>query len=151
MTLPRALEIIFNYVARTYRVKECGPIEHCAALRPWGRDLRWAFPRDGKRQTLEGAGISLATQYGAQGLNMLPEPACFEDGSVSVQAGIMKMLTMMQSGPFKVFEHKIHDLFAHDRRRHQGGLLVPVGALSSLPNNQCNRICGHSIVTTTLR
>ena len=33
-----------------------------------------------------------------------------------------------------------HDLFAHDRRRHQGGLLVPVGALSRLPNDQCDRL-----------
>jgi hypothetical protein len=31
--------------------------------------------------------------------------AQFEDGSVSVEAGLMKMLTMMQSGRFKVFKH----------------------------------------------
>jgi hypothetical protein len=32
------------------------------------------------------------------------------------------------------------DLFAQDRRRHQGRLLVLVGALSCLPNHQCNRL-----------
>ncbi len=34
---------------------------------------------------------------------------------------------------------RAHDLFAHDRRRRHGRLLVFVGALSGLPNNQCNR------------
>ena len=34
------------------------PIIHAAALRPWGKELRWAWPRDGRRETLEGAGIA---------------------------------------------------------------------------------------------
>ena len=29
---------------------------------------------------------------------------------------------------------------AHDRRRHQGGLLVPMGALSGVPNDQRDRL-----------
>ena len=32
------------------------------------------------------------------------------------------------------------DLFAHDRRRYQGGLLVPVGPLPGVPNDQRNRL-----------
>ena len=40
-----------------HRLKEATPIEHAAAICSWGRDLRWAWPRDGKRETLEGAGI----------------------------------------------------------------------------------------------
>jgi phage terminase large subunit-like protein len=92
------------YVARTHRLKESSPIEHAAALRSWGRDLRWAWPRDGKRETLEGAGISLAEQYKEQGLNMLPEHARFDDGSVSVEAGLMIMLDRMRTGKLKVFK-----------------------------------------------
>ena len=92
------------YVARTHRLKESTPIEHAAALRSWGRDLRWAWPRDGKRETLEGAGISLAEQYKEQGLNMLPEHAQFDDGSVSVEAGLMMMLDRMRTGKLKVFK-----------------------------------------------
>jgi hypothetical protein len=96
------------YVARTHRLKESTPIEHAAALRSWGRDLRWAWPRDGKRETLEGAGISLAEQYKEQGLNMLPEHAQFDDGSVSVEAGLMMMLDRMRTGKLKVFkEHRL--------------------------------------------
>jgi phage terminase large subunit-like protein len=105
-----AVELVWDrdidrvHVARCYRVNHSTPIEHAAALRSWGRDLRWAWPRDGKRETLEGAGIALAEQYKEQGLNMLHEHAQFEDGSVSVEAGLMKMYDMMKSGRFKVFK-----------------------------------------------
>jgi hypothetical protein len=51
-----------------------------------GRDLRWAWPWDGKRETLEGAGIAL------------------EDGSVSVEAGLKAMLDRMRTGKLKVFK-----------------------------------------------
>jgi Terminase RNaseH-like domain len=92
------------YVARTHRLKESATIEHAAALRSWGADLRWAWPRDGRRETLEGAGISLAEQYRAQGLDILHEHAQFEDGSASVEAGLMLMLDRMCTGKLKVFK-----------------------------------------------
>jgi len=34
----------------------------------------------------------------------------------------------------------ITEINAHDRRRHQGGLLVPVGPMPGLPDDQCNRL-----------
>jgi phage terminase large subunit-like protein len=93
------------YVSRTYRCRETTPIMHAAALRPWGEDLRWAWPRDGRRETLEGAGVALAEQYRTEGLEIMHEHAQFEDGSVSVEAGLMLMLDRMRSGRFKVFKH----------------------------------------------
>ena len=36
---------------------------------------------------------------------MLHEHSQFEDGSVSVEAGLMDMLARMQTGRFKVFKH----------------------------------------------
>ena len=74
---------------------------HAGGIRSWGTALPWAWPRDGRRETLEGAGIALAEQYGAQGLNMLYQHAQFEDGSVSVEAGLMQMLTRMETGKFQ--------------------------------------------------
>jgi phage terminase large subunit-like protein len=106
------------YVSKTYRIKEASVIEHAAALRSWGKDLRWTWPADGRRATLEGAGIPLADQYRDQGLNMLHEHAQFEDGGVSVEAGIMKMLTLMQSGKFKVFKHH-NDFWEEFRLYHR--------------------------------
>jgi len=50
---------------------------------------------------------SLAQQYKAQALNMLHEYAHYLDGeakSVSVEAGLMEMLTRMQTGRLKVFK-----------------------------------------------
>jgi hypothetical protein len=91
------------YLIRAFRQRESTPIVHAAALRSWGKHLRWAWPRDGRRQTLEGAGISLAQQYTDQGLNMLHEHSQFEDGSVSVEAGLMMMLDRMKTGRFRVF------------------------------------------------
>jgi Terminase RNaseH-like domain len=106
------------YVSRTYRCRETTPIMHAAALRPWGKHLRWAWPRDGRRETLEGAGISLANQYREQGLDMWHEHAQFEDGSVSVEAGLMMMLDRMQSSRFKVFKH-LNDWFEEFRLYHR--------------------------------
>jgi Terminase RNaseH-like domain/Terminase large subunit, T4likevirus-type, N-terminal len=92
-----AVELVWDrgadvvYVSKTHRLKEASPVIHAAALRAWGKELPWAWPRDGRRETLEGAGIALAKQYKDQGLNMLSEHAQFEDKSVSVEAGLMDM------------------------------------------------------------
>jgi len=108
-----AVELVWDrdtdtvYVNRIYRLKESTPIEHAAAIRSWGSDLRWAWPRDGKRETLEGSGIALAEQYKVQGLKMLHEHAQFEDGSVSVEAGLMMMLDRMRTGKLKVFKEHL--------------------------------------------
>jgi hypothetical protein len=106
------------YVSRCYRASQMTPIMHSAALRPWGKDLRWAWPRDGRRETLEGAGIPLAQQYRAQGLDLLHLHSQFEDGSVSVEAGLMDMLSRMQSGRFKVFGH-LNDWWDEFRLYHR--------------------------------
>ncbi len=91
------------YVTKAYRIREASPIMHSAALRRWGKDLRFAWPQDGARHTLEGSGISLADQYKELGLDLLFEPAKFLDGGVSVEAGLMEMLTRFQTGRLKVF------------------------------------------------
>jgi hypothetical protein len=60
----------------------------------------------------------LAKQYEAQGLEMLFQHAQFEDGSVSVEAGIADMLIRMESGRFKVFKH-LNDWFEEFRLYHR--------------------------------
>ena len=123
-----AVELVWDrdsdtvYVSRTYRVKETTPITHAAALRGWGKELRWAWPRDGNRETLEGAGIALASQYKGQGLNLLHEFSHYVEGtgqkSVSVEAGLMDMLNRMTSGRFKVFKH-LNDWWEEFRLYHR--------------------------------
>jgi phage terminase large subunit-like protein len=105
------------YVTKVYKVKEATPILHAAALRPWG-NIPIAWPRDGRRETLEGAGIPLARQYKEQQLDLLYEHAQFHDGSVSVEAGLMMLLDRMQTGRFKVFKH-LNDFWEEFRLYHR--------------------------------
>lgn len=92
------------YVTRTYRAREESAIVHAAALRPWGRDLPWAWPHDGLQHD-KGSGDQLATLYRDQGLAMLHERATFDDGTFGVEAGIADMLTRMQTQRWRVFSH----------------------------------------------
>lgn len=91
------------YLTKVYRKREATPVIHAAAVKPWGDWLPWAWPHDGNNDTA--AGENLKSQYAAQGLNMLPERATFEDGSNSVEAGLMDMLDRMLTGRFKVFSN----------------------------------------------
>jgi hypothetical protein len=106
------------YVTKSYRVRETTAVIHAAALKLWGNRLPWAWPRDGRRETLEGAGKPLANQYQAQGLDMLFQHAQFDDGSVSVEAGLADMLIRMESGRFRVFKH-LTDWFDEYRLYHR--------------------------------
>ncbi len=96
------------YLTKDYRKREATPIIHAAAIKPWGADaagkqwLPWSWPHDGNNDTA--AGENLAKQYAAQGLEMLPERATFEDGSNSVEAGLMDMLDRLQTKRFRVFK-----------------------------------------------
>jgi phage terminase large subunit-like protein len=107
------------YVIKAHRISEATPVVQAGTLRAWGK-IPWAWPRDGRRETLEGAGKPLADQYKAQGLNMLHEHAQYQDGSVSVEAGLMDMLTRMEGGRFKVFKHLV-DWFEEFRLYHRQG------------------------------
>jgi hypothetical protein len=55
---------------------------------------------------------------------MLDQPATFEDGGMSVEAGVMDMLDRMFTGRFHVFEH-LEDWFEEFRAYHRkNGLVV---------------------------
>ncbi len=90
------------YVTNEYRIKDQIPAVHAAALKPWGPAMAWAWPHDGLNRD-KGSGTALRDQYQAQGLNMLPEKASWEDGSTGVEAGLMDMLERMQTNRWKVF------------------------------------------------
>jgi phage terminase large subunit-like protein len=109
------------YVTKAWREKHTTPILHAAALKSWG-DIEWAWPRDGRRETLEGAGIPLMRQYATQGLNMLSSHAAYDDGTpggnVSVEAGLMDMLDRMQTGRLNVYSN-LNDWFEEFRLYHR--------------------------------
>lgn len=106
------------YVTKVCRARQMTPVLAAAAVKPWGEWLPWMWPRDGRRDTQEGAGKALADQFKAQGLQMWPDHSQFEDKSVSVEAGLMLMLDRMQTGRFKVFRH-LTDFFEEFRLYHR--------------------------------
>lgn len=111
------------YVTNSYALREATPVIHAAALKGWGDNLPWAWPHDGLQHD-KGSGEALASQYRAQGLEMLPDKATFEDGGNGVEAGISEMLDRMLTNRFKVFDH-LEDWFAEFRLYHRkDGLIV---------------------------
>jgi hypothetical protein len=111
------------YLVRTIRMREATPLQHVKAVRDWR--LLWAWPHDGRNQTLAGAGVPLMRQYADAGLEMMFEHAKFEDGSTSVEAGVLEMLDRMRGGRWKVFRGA-NDAWLEEVRmyRRENGLLV---------------------------
>lgn len=113
------------YVVATHRARETTPILFAPAVKPWGEWIPWAWPHDGLQHD-KGSGEPLADQYRKQGLLMLPDkathpPALGEpegSGGNSVEAGLMAMLDLMQTGRFKVFRH-LNDWFEEFRLYHR--------------------------------
>jgi phage terminase large subunit-like protein len=114
------------YVTQAYRQKEATPVVHAAALRAWGKALPWAWPQDGLQHD-RASGLRLAELYPGHGLALLPEHATFEDGTVSVEAGVLEMLERMQTGRWKVFRH-LEPWLAEFRLYHRrDGRIVKLG------------------------
>ncbi len=90
------------YVTKCYRSRQTTPVFHAAAIKPWGEWIPCSWPHDGFQHD-KGSGDQLAAQYKAQGLNMLPENAQWEEGGIGVEAGIAEMLDRMLTGRWKVF------------------------------------------------
>lgn len=113
------------YVVAAYRRKQATPIEHAAALRPWGSSLLWAWPHDG-HQPSKGkfGGASLWTVYAEAGLRMMRKHSTHPDGGYGVEPGILALLERMQSGRLKVFLHLSEwlDEFRYYHRKE--GLIV---------------------------
>lgn len=105
------------YVTAAYREREKTPVTHAAALRPWGAKLPWTWPHDGLQHD-KGSGDELASQYATQGLLMLPERATFPDGGNGVEAGVLEMLDLMETGRWKVFSH-LSEWFDEFRTYHR--------------------------------
>ncbi|MDE2233911.1 MAG: terminase family protein, partial [Patescibacteria group bacterium] len=113
------------YVLHCIRMKGKLPIDHAAAMKPFGKDVPVAWPHDGnQRREFEGQLVPMVRIYRNHGLKMLPQHATFEDGSNSVEAGIMMMQERFRLGKLKVFSH-CTEWFEEYREYHRKeGLIV---------------------------
>jgi hypothetical protein len=110
------------YVCTAYKRRQATPLEHAAALKPWG-GFPWAWPHDGLH-SMKNGGASFKEQYSDAGLTMLAQHATHPDGGYGVEAGISQMLLRMQTGRFKVFAH-LTDWWSEFRLYHRkDGLIV---------------------------
>lgn len=98
----RDADVIHVYDA--YRARAATPIIHAAAIRARGDWIPAAWPHDGLQHD-KGSGQQIAELYRQQGVAMLHEKACFDDGSNGVEAGVQLMLQLMQTGRLKVARH----------------------------------------------
>lgn len=126
-----ACELVWNkdandfYVTRTHRQREATPVLFAGGIRHWGLWQPVAWPHDGLQHD-KGSGIELAQQYADQGLRMLAEQATFADGGNGVEAGVMEILSLMQTGHWFVFAD-LADWFGEFRTYHRkDGIIVKV-------------------------
>ena len=89
------------HILEAFKIKGGGPINHAARINAVGRDVPIAWPQDGTQHD-KGSDIPLATLYRKEGLRMLPSHATFQDGSNSVEAGVMLIAQRMKNGKLKV-------------------------------------------------
>lgn len=105
------------YVYDCYRKSEKPVSEHAHVIRKKGSWIPVAWPHDALQHD-KASGKQIAEQYMEDGINMLQEKACFDDGSVGVEAGVAKMLDMMITNRLKVASH-LEDWFEEFELYHR--------------------------------
>lgn len=84
-------------VTKEKPVSKQTPAMQVITIKPWGASLPWAWAREGKRDTLEGAGLAHPTNT-VGGPQHARRECEVSRGLVSVEAGIMDILDRMKSG-----------------------------------------------------
>lgn len=106
-----------------YRAAQESANMHAPMIRARGEWIPVAWPHDGLQHD-KGSGEQLADIYRKQGLNMLAERATFHDGTNGVEAGVMDMLTRMETRRLRV-NRKLSQWFEEFRLYHrEDGKLV---------------------------
>lgn len=92
------------YVYDCYSKSKETPIIHAASINARGKWIPMMWPHDGLQHD-KGSGEQIASQYRKLDVKMHHEKVTFADGTNGFEAGILDMLTRMQTGRLKVFSH----------------------------------------------
>jgi phage terminase large subunit-like protein len=122
------------HVYDTYRAREQTPVIHAAAIKAKGPWIPVAWPHDAMTHD-SGSGKVIAQQYREFGVAMLPLHATHPPqagkregtGGNGLEAGIMEMLTRMQTGRFKVANHLSDWLDEYRNYYRKDGLIEKEG------------------------
>lgn len=148
LAFDRDADVIHVYDA--YRQSQQTPVVHAAAINAKGKWIPVAWPHDGLQHD-KGSGIPLATQYRAQGVNMLPEKAEWPEGGNGVEAGVMDLLDRMKTGRFKVAEH-LNDWWEEFRLYHRkDGQIVKEGDDLMAATRYALMMLRHASVNQTMK
>jgi phage terminase large subunit-like protein len=127
----RDVDTVYVYDSYSMR-QETIPI-HASAINARGKWISVIWPQDG-RQADKGSGKNLTEQYKKEGVNMChdwftnPPQQGMKDGTGgnSVEAGIMEMLTRMQTKRLKIFKNQSKMLEELRMYHRKDGKIVPI-------------------------
>ena len=121
------------YVYDSYSMRQETVPVHASAINARGKWIPVIWPQDG-RQADKGSGKNLTEQYKKEGVNMChdwftnPPQQGMKDGTGgnSVEAGIMEMLTRMQTKRLKIFKNQSKMLEELRMYHRKDGKIVPI-------------------------
>ena len=127
----RDSDIVYMYDGYSIR-QETVPV-HASAIKARGQWIPVVYPMDG-RQADKGSGKSLAMQYRDEGVNLLrehftnpPQNGMKEgSGGISVEAGVMEMLTRFQTKRLKIFSNQSKILEEIRLYHRKNGKIIPM-------------------------
>ena len=127
----RDSDIVYMYDGYSMR-QETVPV-HASAIKARGKWIPVIYPMDG-RQADKGSGKSLAMQYRDEGVNLLrehftnpPQNGMKEgSGGISVEAGVMEMLTRFQTKRLKIFSNQSKILEEIRLYHRKNGKIIPM-------------------------
>ena len=113
------------HILHAIRISDKLPLEHVSLMKPIGINVPVAWPQDGTSRDKQ-TGVPLSEAYRSLGLNMLHEPAMWEGGGNSTEAGILDMSSRFATCRLRVAAH-LSDWFEEYRMYHRkDGQIVKV-------------------------
>lgn len=113
------------YIVDAWKRSDAGALELSAKMKQWGSSLVWCWPHDGLQRSKD-TGESLASVYRNYGLRLHDERVTFEDGTNSLERGVLEMQDAFMTQRLRVAEH-LHDWFHEYRIYHRkDGRIVAV-------------------------
>ena len=104
------------YVIQAFRKSKIQPYQAWEVIKRWSDGVPTAWPQDGL-QSEKGSAKQQKEYYEEAGFEMLSDHSTWEDGGCGVEAGLMELNNLMETGRFKVFAHLI-EVFEEIRQYH---------------------------------
>jgi len=105
------------YVVHAWKGSKKQPFEAWEVVKGWSDGVPSAWPSDGL-QTEKGSAQQQKSYYEDAGFEMLESHATWEEGGSGVEAGLMEINNLMETGRFKVFSH-LTEVFEEARQYHR--------------------------------